>query len=304
MSSTVIVLGASGRFGGHAAAAFDAAGWTVRRFDRGTDNLTSAASGADVIVNAWNPPYHRWASDLPALTAQVIAAARASGATVIIPGNVYVFGAQAPDTLSEHTPHKASNPLGRLRIEMEDAYRAAGVRTIILRAGDFLDTAASGNWFDAIMTRRLARGRLTYPGPLDRRHAWAYLPDVARAAVALAERRGDLDTFEDVPFPGYTLTGQELAALLSQVTGRRIRTRRMAWWPLKMARPVWPLARGLVEMGYLWAMPHALDGGKFERLVPGFAATAPAAAVASAIGERDVHPDEAMARGGRLAAAE
>ena len=27
------------------------------------------------------------------------------------------------------------------------------LRTIILRAGDFIDTSASGNWFDMIMTK-------------------------------------------------------------------------------------------------------------------------------------------------------
>ncbi len=81
---------------------------------------------------------------VPVLHAQVIAAARQSGATVIVPGNVYVFGADTPGPWGQTTPHGAQNPLGRIRIDMEAAYRGAGVRTIILRGGDFIDTEASG----------------------------------------------------------------------------------------------------------------------------------------------------------------
>jgi len=49
------------KIGHHAAEAFAAAGWTLRRYKRGTD-MTAAAMGADVIVNGLNPPgYHNWA---------------------------------------------------------------------------------------------------------------------------------------------------------------------------------------------------------------------------------------------------
>ena len=44
--------------------------------------------GADVIDNGLNPPnYHNWAKLIPQITADVIAAAKASGATVLLPGN-------------------------------------------------------------------------------------------------------------------------------------------------------------------------------------------------------------------------
>ena len=106
---TVIVLGAKGRFGRAAVDAFLAAGWHVRAFGRSwpaagsRENLeriegdafdaaavANAATGWQVMVNALNPPYPQWTRDLPRFTANVIAAAKASGATVMIPGNVVV----------------------------------------------------------------------------------------------------------------------------------------------------------------------------------------------------------------------
>jgi len=80
----------------------------------------------------------------------------------------------------------------------------------VLRAGNFLDTEPSGNWFDMVITAKTGKGKFIYPGNPDVNHAWSWLPDLARAAVDLAEMRDDLPTFADVPFAGYTLTGREL----------------------------------------------------------------------------------------------
>ncbi len=280
---TVLILGANGRFGRHAAEAFWNAGWRVHLFDRAQDNLALATTGVDVIVNAWNPAYSDWATQLPALTIEVIAAAKANGATVLVPGNVYVFGEGTPEKMDSHSPHLATNPLGLLRSKMEDAYKTSGVQTIVLRAGDFLDTEASGNWFDKVMAKTLHKGVLTYPGALNAPHSWAYLPDLARAAVAICDQRTDLSTFLDIPFPGYTLTGKDLADLCSSAMNSKITAHKMSWLPLQLAYPFWPLAKNLLEMRYLWDMPHHLDNAAFEALLPDFVATSPEAAMQKAI---------------------
>ncbi len=295
MSKTVLILGASGRFGRNAADAFWDAGWTVEGFNRSTDDLTEKARTADVIVNAWNPTYDRWAEDVPSLTAQVIEAAKVNDATVIIPGNVYVFGSDAPETFGPDTPHRATNPLGRIRIEMEAAYREAGVKTIVLRGGDYIDTEASGNWFDMIMIKDLAKGKLVSPGDPNAARAWAYLPDIARAAVALAELRDGLQRFEDVAFPGYTLSVADMGEALAELRGRPIRVKRMNWLPIQIARPFWSMAKGILEMRYLWSKPHSLDGSKFNRLCPDFEPTPVGVALAAATGSVDVDPNKSVA---------
>ncbi|WP_456386175.1 epimerase [Profundibacter sp.] len=296
MSKTVLILGATGRFGRHSATAFAARGWDVRKFDRASGNLRDAATGVDVIVNAWNPAYPDWAKQVPKLTAQVIDAAKSSGATVIIPGNVYNYGADAPAVYDVDTPHRATNPLGRIRIEMEAAYRASGVPTIIIRAGDFIDTQASGNWFDMTMIPKLAKGRFIYPGNPDIAHAWAWLPDLANAAAELAEIRADLPAFTDVPFAGFTLTGNELTQAISACLGREIRLKKMSWLPLLIARPFWPLAKHLLEMRYQWDKPHQIDGANFAALLPDFKMTPLADALPLALGDY-IDPDKMMTRG-------
>jgi len=169
--------------------------------------LIKSAQNCDVIVNALNPPYPNWSKDLPVLTENIILAAKSSGATIMLPGNVYNYGEGMPPLLSEETSMAPTSKKGRLRQEMESTYANAagdGVQTIILRAGDFIEREKTGNWFDSHITKDIDKSRVMYPGPLDRAHAWAYLPDMASAMVALAEKRDQLAPFEQFGFPGFS----------------------------------------------------------------------------------------------------
>lgn len=278
MTNTALILGASGKFGGHCARAFEKSGWTVVRFQRGKQNMKDAARGADIIVNGLNPPnYENWGTALPAITKEVIAAAKSSGATIIQPGNVYNFGRDG-GVWGKNTPQSTHTVKGQIRIGIEKLFRdasyVAGVQTIILRAGDFIDDTNSGNWFDISIAAKLDKGIFTYPGKTNIPHAWAFLPDLARAAVMLAEKRTDLAMFEDVPFGGHTLTGENLKAGFEKIAGQSLKQKGFPWFFLIVASPFWRLGKELLEMRYLWDTPHQLDNSRLAELLPEFKATA------------------------------
>ncbi|SFI95992.1 NAD(P)H-binding protein [Albimonas pacifica] len=303
----VLIAGARGRFGRHAAAAFAEAGWTVRAMSRSgapgfenvepvrgdaldPDQLSRAAEGADVIVNALNAPYPDWPKALPKTTRALLAAARASGATLLHPGNVYGYGTAIALPTPPDTPYRPDTRKGRLRAQQEMTLRAAAeageIRCIVLRGGDFLDTEIAGNWYDAHMTAGLAQGRFTYPGPLDRLHAWSFLPDFAAVAAGLAGLRDALPAFAAFNHPGHALTGAELMALTAKAAGRPLRLRAFPWWALRLAAPVWPMGRELLEMRYLWTTPHRLADPRLAALLPGHAPTPAEQAVAAALAPR------------------
>jgi nucleoside-diphosphate-sugar epimerase len=312
MTGDVIILGAKGRFGRAAVDAFLEAGWRVRALARDWSgappggreirvvgdafsgaSLGEAALGCDVIVNAVNPPYPRWSRDMPRITSAVLAAAKSSGATVMIPGNVYNFGAAMPARLDEATPQRARHRKGRLRIAMERTYAEAaseGVRTIILRGGDFFEGVRSGNWFEDHIIARLDQGKVMYPGPLDRVHAWAFLPDMARAMAGLAGQRSRLDAFTRIGFPGYALTGRELVDGLERVSGRSLVVRSMPWPLIRVLGLVMPQMREIAEMAYLWRVPHAIDGAGLADLLPEFSPTAFDDALRIALDVREASP--------------
>lgn len=273
MTKTVLILGASGKVGAHCKTAFEAAGWQVRTFNRKTDDMTQSAIGADVIVNGMNPPnYHDWAGILPQITRDVIAAARASGATVILPGNVYVFG-NRPGDWSEETPHAPCSSKGHIRAEIERMYRDSGVQTINLRAGNFIDPDRNGDVFSIMIAGGLAKGKMGLPAAPEVTQVWAFMPDLARAMEVLADKRETLGQYEDVHFPGYAMSYADIRAELETCLGTSLRYGRFPWWAMRLASPVWELARELLEMRYLWDTPHRLTSDKYARLLPGFKVT-------------------------------
>ena len=286
--SRVLVLGAAGRLGHAAADAFGAAGWSVtslvrpggrgraprntiiveaNALDRAAVNET--ARGHDVVLHALNPPYTEWAKSALPLAYAAIEAAESAGAALLFPGNVYNYGAGMPAVLDERTPMRPSARKGQLRLQIEERMREAserGLRTIILRAGDFFG-GGRGSWLDLVIIKDIARGQLTYPGPLDLVHEWAYLPDVGAALVRLADAREKFEKFETFGFAGHAVTGREFVSAIVKAVGHGLKVKPMSWWLIHVLRPIVRICRELSEMAYLWQEPHRIAPDKLKAAI-------------------------------------
>ncbi|WP_299971028.1 epimerase [uncultured Roseobacter sp.] len=235
--------------------------------------MVAAATGCDVIVNGLNPPNYRdWETIIPRITREVLQAAQSSGAAVLLPGNVYHFG-DRPGVWSEDTVANPVSRKGEIRLAMEHGYAKSGVQTIVLRAGNFIDPDRQGDIMSEVYLRNVRNNRITLPGPADTRQAMCFLPDWARAAVAFAEMRQELPQFEDIPFPGHTVTALEIKAGVERVLQRKLKFVRFPWWALNIASPFWERSREIREMRYLWNTDHALSDRRFRQLLPSFEAT-------------------------------
>jgi len=283
---TVLILGAAGRFGGAVTQAFAQAGWRVLAQARkpltalppgaealqmpldDVPALTRAAAGASVVVHALNPVYTRWGADLLPMAETGMDLAQRLGARFMLPGNVYNFGADMPPLLTETTPQTATTRKGAWRCELEARMQARanqGLRSTVIRAGDFYGSGV-GSWLDLAIAKDIAKGKLVYPGPLDRPHAWAYLPDLARAFVAVANTPS-VPGCQHFHFAGHTLTGAQLLATIERVArplgllpAGPVKRGGLPWGLMRWMGWAVPIWRELAEMAYLWEVPHALDG--------------------------------------------
>ena len=311
---TVLILGANGRIGQATVQAFAAAGWRVLAQVRraalqlpaaaealplalgDVEALAQAAAGASVVVYAVNPPYTEWDTQLLPLARLGMDLAERLGARFMLPGTVYAYGEQMPALLREDTPQHPNTQKGRLRQALEAELReraAAGrLRAVVLRAGDFYGGRGTGTWLDLAVCKSLAKGKLVYPGPLDLPHAWAYLPDLAEAFVAVA-RQAAAPAFCTLHFAGHTLTGHELLAHIEAAAdelgirppaaARGWRHGGMPWPVIRMLGLVVPMLREVARMSYLWRVPHALDGRALQQAVGPLRDTPPREAVRQAL---------------------
>jgi nucleoside-diphosphate-sugar epimerase len=294
---TAHVIGATGSFGLHAAEALMKHGWRIRALARDPAaaatklgartpidwvkgdamdgaSVVAAARGVQLIVHAANPPgYRNWQGTVLPMIESSMAAAKATGARLAIPGNVYNYGPDAGPAITEDAPQSPATRKGAIRVEMERRLRAAsedGVKVLILRAGDFFGPAAPNSAL-AWMTLR-SKGRVTAvlaPGRADVGHAYAYLPDLAETLARLADAEDRLGAFEVFHFRGHYLEHNgELANTIRAVTGQpRLPVWPFPWAVVTLASPFVETLHELLEMRYLWKRPIGLDNGKLVRFL-------------------------------------
>ncbi|WFU49099.1 NAD-dependent epimerase/dehydratase family protein [Sinorhizobium terangae] len=281
-TGTVLVLGATGGIGGAVARGLHLRRWTVRALNRdaakasrkapavewiqgdamNATDVRAAAEGASVIIHAVNPPgYRDWGKLVLPMLDNTIAAAKAVGARIVLPGTIYNFGPDAFPVLDEDAPQNPRTEKGAIRKEMEARLKAAseaGVRVIILRAGDFFGPGAANNWFSqGLVKPGKPLTAISYPGKKGIAHQWAYLPDVAETMIRLIERAESLPPFAAHHMRGFfDDDGTKMIAAIRRAVGNPdLKVKSFPWWFVSLASPFVPLFKELKEMRYLWREP-------------------------------------------------
>ena len=84
-----------------------------------------AAEGVNAIIHAVNPPgYRGWGKVVLPMIDNTIAAAKAVGARIALPGTIYNYGPDAFPDLLEDSPQNAPTEKGRIRVELEKRLEA------------------------------------------------------------------------------------------------------------------------------------------------------------------------------------
>ncbi len=294
-----LVLGATGSFGAHMTAALIAKGWTITAMARDpadgraragvnmpiewvkgdamiAADVAAAARGASLIVHAVNPPrYRNWAGTVMPMLEAAIGAAKREGARILIPGTVYNYAPSRGPRITEDTPQAPVTRKGAIRATLERRLATAaaeeGIKSLVMRAGDFYGPAAPNSALAWLAVKLRGEVRATMrPGPADVGHAFAYLPDLTRAAAMVLERQADLAAFETFHFAGDWLTPIQLRDALRMVEARpSLPSIPFPWMVLHAMAPFDETMREMLEMRYLWRRPIGLDGGKLDAFLGG-----------------------------------
>ena len=227
-----------------------------------------AATGAGVLYQCLNPPYHRWVELFPALQAGVLAAAESTEAKLVVMENVYMYGLPQGRPLTEDRPCDAHTKKGRLRARMTnellDAHRR-GVRITIGRASDYFGPRGGAQSIlgDRVIPPALAGKPAQLLGNPDLPHTYTYIPDIGEALVLLGERDEALGQPWHLPNPE-TLTTRQLVELIYQQAGHPPKLRVAPKLLLRLMGLFDATMRELVEMAYEFEEPFIVDSTKFQ----------------------------------------
>jgi nucleoside-diphosphate-sugar epimerase len=295
-SRHALVLGATGAFGAHVTAALLAKGWTITAMARdpaaarrkaGVNmpiewvkgdalvlaDVARAAQGARLIVHAVNPPrYRNWGGTVMPMLNSTIAAAKAEGARILLPGTVYNYAPDSGERIAENAPQAPITRKGAIRVAMEARLREAaaeGVKSLVIRAGDFFGPAADNSALAWLVVKSGGHARATLrPGPAEVGHAFAYLPDLARATALVLEREDELADVESFHFGGSWLTPLALRDMLRVAVDRpRLPSIPFPWAMVHAMAPFDETMREMLEMRYLWRKPIGLDNAKLVAIL-------------------------------------
>jgi len=210
-----------------------------------------------------------WERAWPKATANLLAAAETNATRVVHIDNMYMYGPQTAP-LHEHMPltRYGRKPAARAqatRMWMEAASKGH-VWWAALRAPDFYGAGVDRSHIGATGLAAVAQGKaanlLMAP---DNPHAFAYVPDIARAAVSLLDAPDeDFNQVWHVPCAP-TRTPRELLKMGADAVGQKLKVVALPSWLLPVIGSVVPFVREVAEMRFTWNRPYHVDAQKFSR---------------------------------------
>jgi len=229
--------------------------------------LTRAAAGVDTIFVCTNPPYPEWGSAWPPIFAAVVQGARASGAAVVVMGNLYPYG-HASMPMTEHSPELTTESKGLVRKAGWETLRSSGIRAVEVRASDYFGPGSTATahigarFFVPILAGRTA----SVVGDPAAAHSWAYLPDIAATLAAASSYKGDWGRVWHVP----SATDDSRVELARRINERFGTTGRVKALPQALLRTVGlvsPMLREVYRSSYQFTAPFISDASETQHLL-------------------------------------
>jgi nucleoside-diphosphate-sugar epimerase len=285
-----VVLGATGGVGQALVQALAAQGAQVRAVNRGgralvpasvevmaadltnRESTRAACQGAIVVYHCAGLPYDQWATYLPVMLDNVIAAVSATGATLVYTDNIYMY-APTSQPLTEESLQAPISRKGKLRKQLADTILAAHaqgkIRATIGRAPDVYGpgvriSAVGEQFFTAVVAGK----RVPWLGKLDVPHALSFVKDFANGLIVLGTHEQALGQVWHIP-TAQALTGRQYIALASEAAGVPAKPLAISGLMLRVLGLTNAVLRESVELLYEFNEPLLFDGSKFSRAFGG-----------------------------------
>ncbi|GGH97027.1 NAD-dependent epimerase/dehydratase family protein [Arthrobacter liuii] len=228
--------------------------------DRAT--LGTAFAGAKAVFHCIHGSAYTasaWQAELPAAERAVLSAAQEAGAVVVFPESLYSYS-EPDNVMTEGSPRQATGGKRGVRTELLLARGAAATPTVSVAAGDFFGPRVRmAHGGERMVVPILAGKNVSVMGSSRQPHSFTYVPDLAKAMVAAADRPAVWNAVWHAP-TGPALTQRQLANAFAAAAGRPApKVRTLPGWTLRAAGLFSTDARELLETLYQFERPFIMD---------------------------------------------
>lgn len=234
----------------------------------GADGARRAVTGASVVFQCAQPPYHRWTDEFPAMQRSILDACATAGTPLVAAENVYGYG-KVTGPMSADTDMKPCSSKGAVRATMWqallDAHTNGTVPTAAVRASDFFGPGVVGSVYGSRFFDAIANGRRAEVlGDPDALHSITYVSDFGRALVAVAAEPNAWGRAWHAP-TAPAVTQRSIVEIAATAINEPPRLRTVPPWQLRLVGLFTPMVRESIEMLYQFESDFVVDSTEFEQ---------------------------------------
>lgn len=231
------------------------------------DQAKAAITGASVVYQCTQPPYHQWEGRFERLQENIIMAAMASGAKLVVAENVYMYG-DVDDEMHEGLPYSARTKKGRIRAKLAEQllelHHRGKLQAVVGRGSDFFGPGVTDSSAGERMFQPLIMGKaVSVIGEPGRKHTFTFIEDFGRALVTLGQSEDAYGEAWHVPNAD-AVSVAEFVELAAQLAGVNARIKPMGKGMLRIGGLFIPGARESIEMFYQFEKEFVVSSNKFS----------------------------------------
>lgn len=225
-----------------------------------------ACNAASIVYSCVGIGYGNWPERWPPMMRGMLAGAEAASARFVFMDNCYMYG-PVDGPLVEDLPltDYGKKPATRAQLTRmwQDAHEDGRVEAAAVRAADFYGPGVENAALGERSIGRLAEGKSAQVlGDPDLPHSFAYVPDIARALVAVGRADDAMGQAWHVPnAPDQSM--REVLGLFAAELGRELKVQAMPRFVLSVLSVFNSELREVKEMLYQWERPFIVDASKF-----------------------------------------
>ncbi|MEH7122406.1 SDR family NAD(P)-dependent oxidoreductase [Bacillus sp. JJ1773] len=228
------------------------------------DDLMEAADGVDVIFHSVSFPYQEWVEKHLKCIDIMLEVAKIKGAKMAFVDNIYAYGRQINQLVTEDAKKEPHTKKGKLRLQMENRLKESGVPTLIVHMPDLYGPNAENTILHETLKNAVLNKKANFVGSTKAAREFLFTKDGAIAMVELALRQGAYNQNWNIPST-HPITGDELMAIIQEITGYEKKVRTVSKSMIRFLGIFSPFMKEMVEMMYLTENPVLLSGEKYQK---------------------------------------